>query len=76
VHLGLWSLVLGVLNIGLSVGVVIAVGMLLFFQVSVVELLQTVLFPDSTEKSSNSTYIWKFGLFHKIAKPRRERNLN
>uniref|UniRef100_A0A8D8JJQ5 Palmitoyltransferase n=1 Tax=Culex pipiens TaxID=7175 RepID=A0A8D8JJQ5_CULPI len=33
VHLGLWSLILGVFNIGLAIGVIIAVGMLLFFQV-------------------------------------------
>ncbi|XP_058444536.1 palmitoyltransferase ZDHHC6 [Malaya genurostris] len=33
VQLGLWSLILGVFNIGLAIGVIIAVGMLLFFQV-------------------------------------------
>ena len=32
VKLGMWSLILTVFNIGLSVGVVIAVGMLLYFQ--------------------------------------------
>ncbi|XP_055586909.1 palmitoyltransferase ZDHHC6-like [Uranotaenia lowii] len=32
VHLGMWSLVLSVLNVGLAVGVIIAVGMLFFFQ--------------------------------------------
>lgn len=33
VYLSLWSLVLGVFNVGLAIGVIIAVGMLLFFQV-------------------------------------------
>ncbi|XP_055616518.1 palmitoyltransferase ZDHHC6-like [Toxorhynchites rutilus septentrionalis] len=33
VLLGLWSLIFGVFNVGLAIGVIIAVGMLLFFQV-------------------------------------------
>jgi hypothetical protein len=50
VHLGLWSLILCVLNIGLSVGVVIAVGMLLFFQV------RTVCSALNPEKFLNLSY--------------------
>ncbi|CAO1418452.1 unnamed protein product [Diamesa hyperborea] len=36
VKLGMWSLILTVFNIGLSVGVVIAVGMLLYFQLGAI----------------------------------------
>ncbi|XP_063704465.1 palmitoyltransferase ZDHHC6 [Culicoides brevitarsis] len=36
VHIGIYSLVLSVFNIGLAVGVIIAVGMLLFFQLRAV----------------------------------------
>lgn len=36
VHLGIYSLILSVFNIGLAVGVIIAVGMLLYFQIRAV----------------------------------------
>ena len=55
VDLGLWSLILGVFNIGLAVGVVIAVGMLLLFQVRAILNNRTAIEDWILEKARHRT---------------------
>lgn len=68
VHLTMWSLVLTVLNIGLSIGVIIAVGMLLFFQLRSIFYNRTGIEEWILEKAKhrrgekNETFIYPYDL--------------